>query len=111
MMNSMAKWLEQNSKVNKLYLEIDRYENSIIKDIITNSDVIISTNSSAALEEISNIRFDVAIIDEATQATIPSVLIPINKSKKFILAGDHKQLPPTIISEKASELSETLFES
>ena len=110
MMNSMAKWLEQNSKVNKLYLEIDRYENSIIKDIITNSDVIISTNSSAALEEISNIRFDVAIIDEATQATIPSVLIPINKSKKFILAGDHKQLPPTIISEKASELSETLFE-
>lgn len=109
-MNSMAKWLEQNSKVNKLYLEIDRYENSIIKDIITNSDVIISTNSSAALEEISNIKFDVAIIDEATQATIPSVLIPINKSKKFILAGDHKQLPPTIISEKASELSETLFE-
>ena len=109
-MNSMAKWLEQNSKVNKLYLEIDSYENSIIKDIIKNSDVIISTNSSAALEEISNIRFDVAIIDEATQATIPSVLIPINKSKKFILAGDHKQLPPTIISEKASELSETLFE-
>jgi predicted DNA helicase len=50
------------------------------------------------------------VIDEATQATIPSILIPICKAKKFILAGDHKQLPPTVLSEKAKALSETLFE-
>ncbi|HIJ15686.1 MAG TPA: IGHMBP2 family helicase, partial [Methanosphaera sp.] len=30
---------------------------------------------------------------------------------RFILAGDHKQLPPTIISDKAYALEETLFES
>jgi len=41
---------------------------------------------------------------------IPSVLIPIAKAHRFILAGDHKQLPPTIISDKAQKLEKTLFE-
>ena len=72
--------------------------------------MILATNSSAALESISRVKFDVAIIDEASQATIPSVLIPIAKAHRFILAGDHKQLPPTIISDRAGELSKTLFE-
>ena len=82
----------------------------MIRDIIETSDVILSTNSSAALESIARTKFDVAIIDEASQATIPSVLIPIAKAHRFILAGDHKQLPPTIISDKAHELEKTLFE-
>ena len=72
--------------------------------------MILSTNSSAALESIARTKFDVAIIDEASQATIPSILIPIAKAHRFILAGDHKQLPPTIISEKAQPLEKTLFE-
>ena len=82
----------------------------MIRDIIETSAVILSTNSSAALESIARTKFDVAIIDEASQATIPSVLIPIAKAHRFILAGDHKQLPPTIISDKAQGLEKTLFE-
>ena len=62
------------------------------------------------MESIARINFDVVIIDEASQATIPSILIPIAKARRFILAGDHKQLPPTIISEKAGDLEKTLFE-
>ena len=91
--------------------EIKRIENKMIKDIIESSDVILSTNSSAALESISQTKFDVVIIDEASQATIPSILIPIAKARRFILAGDHKQLPPTIISNNAQDLQDTLFES
>ena len=82
----------------------------MIRDIIETSDVILATNSSATLEAISRVKFDVAIIDEASQATIPSILIPIAKAHRFILAGDHKQLPPTIISDKAGGLEKTLFE-
>lgn len=107
---SMAMWIQINENIQKLYDEAKAIEEEIIKEIIQNSDVILSTNSSAALEFIRDIQFDVAIIDEASQATIPSVLIPIAKAKRFILAGDHKQLPPTILSEEAKELSETLFE-
>lgn len=109
-MKSMAQWIEYNQQIDELHDDIKRVENKMIRDIIETSDVILSTNSSAALESISRTKFDVAIIDEASQATIPSVLIPIAKAHRFILAGDHKQLPPTIISDKAQKLEITLFE-
>jgi predicted DNA helicase len=107
---SMAKWIEINQEIDEAHDEIKRIENRMIKNIIDESDVILATNSSAALESIARVKFDVAIVDEASQATIPSVLIPIAKAHRFILAGDHKQLPPTIISERAGELEKTLFE-
>jgi len=50
------------------------------------------------------------VIDEATQATEPSCLIPLIKARKAIMAGDHKQLPPTILNPDAGALSFTLFE-
>jgi len=107
---SMARWIDYNEKINEFYDKVKKLENKIINEIIEESDVIVSTNSSAALEQIKNTKFDVAIIDEASQTTIPSVLIPIAKAHRFILAGDHKQLPPTILSDKAYELEETMFE-
>ena len=110
-MKSMAKWIEASQEIDEAHDEIKRIENKMIKKIIDESDVILATNSSAALDSIANTKFDVAIIDEASQATIPSILIPISKAHRFILAGDHKQLPPTIISERALELENTLFES
>ena len=109
-MKSMANWIEINQEIDESHDEIKRIENRMIKEIVDSSDVILATNSSAALESISHVKFDVAIIDEASQATIPSILIPIAKAHRFILAGDHKQLPPTIISERAHELEKTLFE-
>lgn len=109
-MKSMAKWIEINQEIDEAHDEIKRIENRMIKNIIEESDVILATNSSAALESIARVKFDVAIIDEASQATIPSILIPLAKAHRFILAGDHKQLPPTIISERAGELEKTMFE-
>ena len=106
----MAQWITLNEQIQKLYKFAEKIESEIIREIIEDVDIVLSTNSSAALEFIKDVEFDVAIIDEASQATIPSVLIPIAKAKRFILAGDHKQLPPTILSEEAKELSETLFE-
>lgn len=110
-MQSMAQWIEYNQQIDEAHSEIKRMEHRMIKNIIDESDVILATNSSSALEAISKTKFDVAVIDEASQATIPSILIPIAKAHRFILAGDHKQLPPTIISARAGELEETLFEN
>ena len=110
-MKSMAQWIEYNQEIDEEHRKIKRIENKMIRNIIEESDVILATNSSAALESIAKTKFDAAIIDEASQATIPSILIPIAKAHRFILAGDHKQLPPTIISNRASELENTLFEA
>ena len=109
-MESMANWLLENEKIDEIHDKIKKLENKIVKDIIDTSNIILSTNSTSAIEEISRTKFEVVIVDEATQATIPSVLIPLAKARRFILAGDHKQLPPTIISKKAHFLENTLFE-
>jgi predicted DNA helicase len=106
----MAQWLKVNEQVQKTFDDARKLEERIAREIIREADVVLTTNSSAGLEVVDYGSYDVAVIDEATQATIPSVLIPINRARRFVLAGDHKQLPPTILSEKAKELSKTLFE-
>ena len=58
---------------------------------------IFSTNShSAFIHKLNDEPFDLLIIDEITQSTEPSSLIPINFAKKVIISGDHHQLPPTV---------------
>uniref|UniRef100_A0A2K6DZN1 Immunoglobulin mu DNA binding protein 2 n=1 Tax=Macaca nemestrina TaxID=9545 RepID=A0A2K6DZN1_MACNE len=47
-------------------------------------------------------HFDVVVIDECAQALEASCWIPLLKARKCILAGDHKQLPPTVVSHKAA---------
>ncbi|ASJ06403.1 IGHMBP2 family helicase [Thermococcus pacificus] len=110
LIREMANWIKLNKLAQKAFDDARKLEERIAREIIENADVVLTTNSSAGLDVVNYAEYDVAVIDEATQATIPSVLIPINRAKRFVLAGDHKQLPPTILSEKAKELSKTLFE-
>lgn len=56
-------------------------------------------------------KYDVAIIDEASQVIIPNAIGTLRLAEKFILVGDHKQLPPVVQSEEAQDLANTLFES
>lgn len=73
------------------------------------ADVVGTTMNAAATFDVN--EFDVAIVDEATQASIPASLIPYATAERIILAGDHKQLPPYAsndLQEREMELS--LFE-
>lgn len=40
------------------------------------------------------IEFDLCIVDEASKATATESLVPIVQSKRWVLVGDRKQLPP-----------------
>ncbi|HLG77681.1 MAG TPA: AAA domain-containing protein [Ktedonobacteraceae bacterium] len=59
----------------------------------------------------SGLLFDVAIIDEAGQLTVPAILGALRFAKRFILVGDEKQLPPLVLSKEAAlaGLAESLF--
>jgi DNA replication ATP-dependent helicase Dna2 len=46
-------------------------------------------------------EFDIVLVDEAGQLTLPAILGPLLLSKTFALVGDHHQLPPLITSEVA----------
>ncbi len=106
---SMARWIELQQKICELRKKMRDIEAEIVDEVIRRADVVLTTNSSAALEILPD-TFDVAVIDEAAQATIPSVLIPVSRARKIVMAGDHRQLPPTIISKNAKILEKTAFE-
>ncbi|CAE7189963.1 unnamed protein product, partial [Rhizoctonia solani] len=47
--------------------------------------------------------FDYCIVDEASQITLPSCLGPLRFAEKFVLVGDHFQLPPLVKSKDARQ--------
>lgn len=61
-----------------------------------------------------NESFDVVIVDEAGQTSQPAVLGALMVAHKFVLVGDHKQLPPLVSSEIAQvggRIESMLFEN
>src|SRR5947208_8741600 len=69
------------------------------------------SNGATGGTEESALQFDVAIIDEASQLTVPAILGALRLAKRFILVGDEKQLPPLVLSKEAAEkgLADSLF--
>ncbi|KAK1273977.1 hypothetical protein QJS04_geneDACA012087 [Acorus gramineus] len=52
---------------------------------------------------LSNKKFDICIMDEAGQTTLPVSLGPLMLASTFVLVGDHYQLPPLVQSTEARE--------
>lgn len=52
------------------------------------------------IEEACTIKFDAVIMDEASKATPPELLMPLCFGQKSIVIGDHRQLPP-MLNEKS----------
>ena len=63
-----------------------------------------------ATKRLNNWDFDVALIDEAAQLSIPLAVAVMSKTDKFIFVGDHKQLDPIIPSGTGlSMFAESIF--
>ncbi|WP_430884157.1 IGHMBP2 family helicase [Fusibacter sp. JL216-2] len=100
---SMSKWLKIREEIDKCFEKADALESEITQRILEEADVILCTNSGAGQALLEGYTFDLVLIDEATQSTESSALIPAVKGKRLVLLGDHKQLPPTVISQEADE--------
>jgi len=108
----MAEWLKLQDVVNGIFNEIDRLEDAAVNKILNDAEVVCATNSTAGSEIMNGRSFDLLVLDEATQSTEPEALIPLVKADRAVLAGDHRQLPPTILNKEAGEkgLAVSLFE-
>jgi len=75
-------------------------------------NIIATTCLATDHAAIVNRKFDWCIIDEASQALLPSVIHPILHAAKFILVGDPAQLPPVVQNHHARKLglAESLFD-
>lgn len=77
-----------------------------------NSHLIVATTCMGINHPIfSRKTFDFCIVDEASQISQPVCLGPLFFSRRFVLVGDHQQLPPLVLNREARALgmSESLF--
>ncbi|MDD5217588.1 MAG: AAA domain-containing protein [Candidatus Omnitrophica bacterium] len=92
--------------------DIRNLKAQIFSQVWNVSDVVVATHTVCGDAILKSRTFDWVIIDEATQGIEPSTWIPASRLGRLILAGDHCQLPPTVLSPRTGPMSlhVTLFE-
>lgn len=100
-----------HAQINDLWRQANDLEYATMRQIIQGADVVLATHGGLG-KMVAKEKFDLVIMDEASQATEPMSWIPLCQGKKAVFAGDPLQLPPTIYSDEAAKggLAVTLFE-
>lgn len=92
---------EMRGDARRLMSDAKLLEAQVVQWVLDRADVICAT--STFNEDLLGERwFDLTVIDEACQTTEPGCWVPLLRSQKVVLAGDHQQLPPTVLSSEAA---------
>ena len=89
----------------------------LVRAALCSAPVVAATTATWSAERYDPggeaVRFDLAIVDEASQLTVPAVLGALRFAHRFVLVGDERQLPPLVVSEEAATrgLKRSLFAS
>jgi superfamily I DNA and/or RNA helicase len=86
-----------------LLADARRLEAQAVERILNGAAVLCATLTGLDSEVLGQRTFDLAVIDEASQSTEPACWLPLLRCQRVVLAGDHCQLPPTIISQEAAQ--------
>ncbi len=65
---------------------------------LQHAPVVAATTASCGSRVMREQSFDVAVVDEASQLTEPAAMAALNRADRFVLVGDHEQLPPVVQS-------------
>jgi len=92
---------ELRRQAKQLKWEARTLEKRSIAEVLTGAKVVCTTTTID--DAILGDRFfDWVVIDEACQCTESASWIPMLRGERILLAGDHCQLPPTVISKEAA---------
>ncbi len=102
----------RHQKIARLKDRATDLEYSINQALFDDAKVIACTLAGSANRLLTGMKFGTLFIDEAAQALEAACWIAIRKAHRVILAGDHRQLPPTIKSPEAMHggLDKTLMQ-
>lgn len=103
----------RHQKIARLKERATELEYTINESLFANARVIACTLTGSAHHLLAGRKFGTLFIDEAAQALEASCWIAIQKADRVILAGDHRQLPPTVKSPAALSggLDKTLMQT
>ncbi len=86
-----------------------------VRAVLREAPIVATTTATWSSDQYEHagepLKFDLAILDEATQLTVPATLGALRFARRFVLVGDEKQLPPLVQSERAASegLGRSLF--
>ena len=103
----------RHQKISRLRDRATELELAIHSSLMDAARVVACTLAGAANRVLDGMKFHTLVVDEAAQALEAAVWIPLQKCHRLVLAGDHRQLPPTIKSGAAAKggLAKTLMET
>ena len=88
---------EETEFITSTMLEAQMYRS---KDVVMGTCIGIGMNKTLRT---SGIKFDTVIIDEAGKANLAETIVPMQLGERFVLVGDHRQLPPYIDRQDVEE--------
>jgi ATP-dependent RNA/DNA helicase IGHMBP2 len=92
---------EMRAEAKSLLADARRLERQAVEQVLDQADILCATTTGLDDELLGERRFDLVVIDEACQSTEPGCWIAIGRGERVVLAGDHQQLPPTVLSSEA----------
>ena len=86
--------------------KMNAYERMLFaQDALNSFQVVVTTCAGAGHNLLQGQTFPRVLIDESTQSVEPTTLLPMSIGcEHLVLIGDHKQLPPTVVSDDAKRL-------
>jgi ATP-dependent RNA/DNA helicase IGHMBP2 len=91
-------------EVKSIRTEIKKLHAYNEEKLYSEADVISGTPIALYDAKFNRIKFHTLIIDEAGQCIEPMAWCIFPLAEKYVLAGDHLQLPPTVLSHEAATL-------
>jgi ATP-dependent RNA/DNA helicase IGHMBP2 len=93
---------DMRQEARALLADARRIEAQAVESVINATPVLCATTTGLDSEVIGQRRFDLLVLDEAAQSTEPGCWVPLLRADRVVLAGDHCQLPPTVVSPEAA---------
>lgn len=91
-------------EVKNIRAEIKKIQAYNEDKLYAEADVVLGTPVGLYDAKINHIKFHTLVIDEAGQCIEPLAWCIFPLAQKYVLAGDHLQLPPTVLSDDAARL-------
>ncbi len=92
------------SQLADLRRELREREAKALAEIFEHADVVLCTLTGLHEDKtLAKLRFDLCLIDECSQAVEAACWLALLRAPRCVIAGDHLQLPPTILSKEAMQ--------
>jgi superfamily I DNA and/or RNA helicase len=93
---------DMRQEARALLADARRMEAQAVESVLNSTPILCATTTGLDSEVIGQRCFDLLVLDEAGQSTEPGCWVPLLRADRVVLAGDHCQLPPTVVSPEAA---------